>query len=219
MSIETKIESKPEFVELVVDPNYEISTKENLKDKGYPFIIRRKGKDKPVKVYHGPYTTLSLSNHTYNYHVVLRKQGLIKIDPSCLSADPEDLEIDHKDGHTDNNSSENLRLVTKSLNIKNKIKPLYNEEKGLKWFRILRYGDSSFKRRKYYIDLYEKKIWKRLTDGRFRLVKKSGCVDDNNKLKWIISTAKIILRVAHKYHPTFDEWYLLNPISTISDKD
>ena len=97
-----------EFEELKFDPAYEIA-------KGvYPYIIRKKGKSKPIKASCNTsgYQQIWLSGKLYCLHKVIAEQYLDN--PNNYT------EVDHIDRDNSNNRISNLRWCSKSENLRNK---------------------------------------------------------------------------------------------------
>ena len=96
------------FEELKVDPSYEIA-----KDQ-YPYIIRKKGKSKPIKASCNTtgYLQIRLGGKMYCLHKVIAEQYLDN--PNNYN------EVDHIDHDKSNNRVENLRWCSKSENQRNK---------------------------------------------------------------------------------------------------
>ena len=96
------------FEELKIDPSYEIA-----KDQ-YPYIIRKKGKSKPIKPSpnNTGYLQIRLSGKMYSLHRVIATQYLDN--PNNYN------EVDHIDHDKSNNRIENLRYVSHSENVRNK---------------------------------------------------------------------------------------------------
>lgn len=96
-----------EWVELVVDTDYEINTE-------YPYEIRRKSNKRIISesVNHYGYIQIALNQKNYKKHRVIALQFILN--PNNFS------EVDHIDHDRTNYHIENLRWISSSNNSKNK---------------------------------------------------------------------------------------------------